>query len=160
MNFEAAFSDVRPILLSMALRYTRNRDEAEDLVQETALKAFRFQASYNPSHPFKNWCMRMLQNTHYDNIRRAKRRVPTEPLPDDFDVVDSARAFFDQVDGAVAADELLDMIEQVYPLSTAILALVAEGESYREIADEVGLPMQTVATRLIRARRLLMPLLN
>lgn len=165
MNFEAAFSDVRPVLLGLALKFTRNRDEAEDLVQETALKAFRFQDKYDPSQPFRNWCMRIMQNIRLDNVRRAKRRVQTDSIEDfveglSLDIPDDARCFTDYVDGSVVADNLLSLMDRVTPLGKSAITLLAQGCSYREVADRTGVSYQAVGARVCRSRRLLMPLLN
>jgi RNA polymerase sigma-70 factor (ECF subfamily) len=154
-------------LFNLALNLTRNRKDAEDLVQETYLRAFRFFDSYQTGTQIKAWLFRILRNT-FINRYRAKKKRPAEV---DFDRVESA---YDRVvdeafarkgqppspesrlmDGVLDEEvqQALDDLPEEYR-SVVLLALV-EDLSYKEIASALSIPLGTVMSRLHRGRKLL-----
>ena len=154
-------------LYSMAVRMTRQPQEAEDLVQETLLRAFRFFDKFEPGTNFKAWVFRILKNAFINRYRKAQK----EPDTIDFDAIEEGleslvaedpeaapgppnpeRAFFDNVvDGEIenAIDELPEEFRMV------LLMAVVEEMSYKEIASALSIPIGTVMSRLHRARRML-----
>jgi RNA polymerase sigma-70 factor (ECF subfamily) len=154
-------------LYSAALRMTRNPSDAEDLVQETYLKAFRGFGGYQEGTNLKAWLYRILTNA-YINRYRAKKRRPDETGFDDVEEfylyrrlggLEQARV------GRSAEDELLDYFtegevkEAVESLPEnfrmAVLLADVEGFSYKEIAEILDIPVGTVMSRLHRGRRAL-----
>lgn len=159
-GFEAEALPHLDSLYRMALRLTADPSRAEDLVQETMLKAYRAWAQFRPGTNARAWLLTILRNTFINEYRRRKR----EPLAVDIDAVephaifrdvataDPEGAFFDRiVDERVLAaiDELPDEFREVLALSDM------EGLSYAEIAETLEIPIGTVKSRLFRARRLL-----
>ena len=163
---ETALEYVTP-LFNLALNLTRNRRDAEDLVQETYLRAYRFFDSYRPGTHMKAWLFRILRNTFINRYRAAKVR-PTEV---DFTKVEQSyeRAIDEQfltehrqaspeevVMNGVVDDEIeaaMAMLPEEYR-SVVILALV-DNLSYKEIASALSIPLGTVMSRLHRGRKLL-----
>ena len=163
---ETALEYVTP-LFNLALNLTRNRRDAEDLVQETYLRAYRFFDSYRPGTHMKAWLFRILRNTFINRYRAAKVR-PTEV---DFTKVEQSyeRAIDEQfltehrqaspeevVMNGVVDDEIeaaMAMLPEEYR-SVVILALV-DNLSYNEIASALSIPLGTVMSRLHRGRKLL-----
>lgn len=160
-----------PSLYSAALRMTRNPADAEDLVQDTYLKAYRGFHSFREGTNLKAWLYRILTNT-YINRYRAQQRRPDETSMDqeeDFFLyrhlgeLDASRA------GRSAEDELLDLfssseiVEAVESLSETfripVLLADVEGFSYKEIAEILDIPIGTVMSRLHRGRKALQRLL-
>ena len=160
-----------PSLYSAALRMTRNPADAEDLVQESYLKAYRGFHSFQEGTNLKAWLYRILTNT-YINRYRAQQRRPDETSMDqeeDFFLyrhlgeLDASRA------GRSAEDELLDLfssseiVEAVESLSETfripVLLADVEGFSYKEIAEILDIPIGTVMSRLHRGRKALQRLL-
>ena len=163
---ESALEYVTP-LFNLALNLTRNRRDAEDLVQETFLRAYRFFDSYQPGTHIKAWLFRILRNTFINRYRAAKVR----PNEVDFSKVEQSyeRAIDEQflqqnrppspeeavMNGVV--DEEIETAMALLPeeyRSVVILALV-EGLSYKEIASALSIPLGTVMSRLHRGRKLL-----
>jgi len=154
-------------LYSMAMRLTRQPQEAEDLVQETLLRAFRFFDKFERGTNFKAWVFKILKNAFINRYRKAQQ----EPDTVDFDAIeegleslvadapggatgptDPERVFFDSViDGEIekAIDELPADFRMV------LLMAVVEEMSYKEIAAALSIPIGTVMSRLHRARRML-----
>jgi RNA polymerase sigma-70 factor (ECF subfamily) len=126
---EAALPHVNA-LFNLALNLTRNRKDAEDLVQETYLRAFRFFDSYQPGTHIKAWLFRILRNTFINRYRAARVR----PEEVDFDV-----------------EQAMAALPEEYR-SVVIMALVEE-LSYKEIAAALSIPLGTVMSRLHRGRK-------
>jgi len=168
---QAKFADVAmehmPSLYTAALRMTRNPADAEDLVQETYLKAYRAFHSFSEGTNLKAWLYRILTNT-YINTYRAKKRRPEESDIDDLENFYLYRRL-GGLEGATAGrsaeDEVLDHFtepevkEAIEALPEqfrmAVLLGDVEGFSYKEIAEILDVPIGTVMSRLHRGRRAL-----
>jgi len=154
-------------LYSAALRMTRNPADAEDLVQEAYLRAYRGFGGFTEGTNLKAWLYRILTNT-YINIYRAKQRRPVETDLDDVEdlylyhrVHDAAASGL----GSSAEDDLMERITDAeviealdsLPENFRIPVLLAdvEGFSYKEIAEIVDVPIGTVMSRLHRGRKAL-----
>jgi RNA polymerase sigma-70 factor, ECF subfamily len=152
-------------LYSAALRMTRNPADAEDLVQETYLKAYRAFGSFEEGTNLRAWLYRILTNT-YINAYRAKQRRPEER---DLDEVEDLYLYrrlgsLDQaLSGRSAEDELMamftddevkkameDLPEQ---FRMAVYLADVEGFAYKEIAEILDIPIGTVMSRLHRGRK-------
>jgi len=152
-------------LYSGALRMTRNPADAEDLVQETYLRAYRGFAGFQEGTNLKAWLYRILTNTFINSYRSKKRR------PDEVDLADTEDFFlFRRLGGLEAAQagrtpetEVLDSIpDQVVKdaleslpeqFRMAVLLADVEGFSYKEIAKIMDVPIGTVMSRLHRGRK-------
>ncbi len=154
-----------PSLYSGALRMTRNPADAEDLVQETYLKAYRAFASFEEGTNLKAWLFRILTNT-FINTYRAKQRRPDETdleQVEDLYMYRRLGGLEAAMAGRSAEDELLerftddevkaaleDLPEQ---FRVAVLLADVEGFSYKEIAEILDIPIGTVMSRLHRGRK-------
>jgi RNA polymerase sigma-70 factor (ECF subfamily) len=164
-NFERDAMPFAHQLFSTALRMTRNHAEAEDLVQETYLKAYRAYDSFREGTNLKAWLYRILTNSYINRYRRQMRR-PVETGLDDFEDLYLYHRISDMSKVAQSAeDEVLDMFvdEQVkdalesLPEHFRLPVLLAdvEGFSYKEIAEIMDVPIGTVMSRLHRGRKAL-----
>ncbi len=152
-------------LYGAALRMTRNPSDAEDLVQETYLKAYRAFHSFQEGTNLKAWLYRILTNT-YINTYRAKKRRPDET---DLEEVEDLYLYrrLGGLEGATAGrsaeDELLDHLTdsevkdalEALPeqFRMAVLLADVEGFAYKEIAEILDIPIGTVMSRLHRGRK-------
>lgn len=156
-----------PQLYSTALRMTRNASDAEDLVQETYLKAYRGYAGFEEGTNLRAWLFRILTNTYINSYRSKKRRPDETELDEveDFYLyrrmggLEAARA------SRSAEDELMDYftdaevqaaidaLPETYRL--AVLLSDVDGLSYKEIAEDLDIPIGTVMSRLHRGRKAL-----
>lgn len=154
-----------PQLYSAAVRMTRNSADAEDLVQETYLKAYRSYGTFQEGSNLKAWLYRILTNT-FINTYRAKQRRPEETQLDDVEDLFLYRRI-GGLEAAVASrsaeDTLMDMFTDsevtdaldALPESFRIPVLLADVEefSYKEIAEMLEIPIGTVMSRLHRGRK-------
>ena len=158
-----AFADA---LYGTALRMTRNPADAEDLVQETFLRAFRAWDRFEPGTNLKAWLFKIMTNLFISSYR-ARRREPITVSTDDTEEFDLYRNLVDQnghvgrsaesiVIDRLVDDDVKDALTNL-PENFRIPVLLAdvEGFSYREIADMVGVPIGTVMSRLHRGRKAL-----
>jgi RNA polymerase sigma-70 factor (ECF subfamily) len=164
-DFEAGVLTHLDSLYRTALRMTNNPQEAEDLVQETLLKAFRFSDSYQPGTNLRAWLFRILSTSAINRYRKQGSHPSTIALPDgeEFYIYNRIRDLNGQEMSQAAEDEALShyLDEDVYkalqdlPYNFRMPVLLAdiEGFSYKEIAETLQIPIGTVMSRLSRARR-------
>jgi RNA polymerase sigma-70 factor (ECF subfamily) len=166
-RFSELSMEYMPALYTAALRMTRNPADAEDLVQETFLKAFRSFDRFEEGTNLKAWLYRILTNTFINSYRAAKRR-PEKADVEDVEDLYLYRRLGDLRSGALgrsAEEEVLERITddevkaaiESLPEAFRIAVLLAdvEGFSYKEIADITDVPIGTVMSRIHRGRRAL-----
>lgn len=163
---EAEFEDTALVhldaLYNLGLRLTHNRAEAEDLVQETYLRAFKNFHRFNPGTNCRAWLFTILRNVFLNRIRRNRTEMleGDEEFPGaDLDSLPSATF------GGTPEDEFFQTIvhgdvERALralpsPFLETVLLADLEGLSYREVAEVLGCPIGTVMSRLSRGRALL-----
>ncbi len=153
-------------LYRTALRMTRNPEDAEDLVQETYLRAYRFFDKYQPGTNLRAWLFKILTNAYINRYRKQA----TQPRVDSLDGTEEF-ALYHQLDVEAAAHgksveaQALDNIAEAdikhaieaLPVQFRMAVLLAdvEGFSYNDIAEITGVKKGTVMSRLFRGRRLL-----
>jgi RNA polymerase sigma-70 factor, ECF subfamily len=159
--------DAVPLLSGMyssALRMTRNPSDAEDLVQETFLRAYRGFAGFQEGTNLKAWLYRILTNTFINSYRKKQREpktVPDENVEDwylyDRLAAQSSEASAETTVLEAMPDEdvkaALDALPEAFMM--AVLLADVEGFSYKEIASILDIPIGTVMSRLHRGRRAL-----
>ena len=157
-------------LYSAALRMTRNPQDAEDLVQETYLKAYKNFGSFTPGTNLKAWLYRIMTNTYINSYRKKQRR----PLETSADEVtdnqlytssshDSTGLESAEVEALKAMpnsriSEALNALNEDYRM--VVYYADVEGMAYKEIADVMDIPIGTVMSRLHRGRKQLRGMLK
>lgn len=164
-DFEAGVLAQLDSLYRTALRLTHNQQEAEDLVQETMLKAFRFANTYQRGTNLRAWLFRILNTSAINRYRKQATHPVTTPLPEgeEFYLYNRIRDINGQELSTGAEEEVLShyLDEDVYqalsdlPLNFRMPIILAdiEGLSYKEIAQALNIPIGTVMSRISRARR-------
>ena len=153
-------------LFGAAYRLTRNARDAEDLVQDSLLRAYRFWDSFEQDSNCKAWLLRIVTNTFINEYQRKKRSR---------EVLDAASAEQDATDGVLVHADAHDRLSPERALversvsddvqkaldslpedfRTAVILCDMQGLSYKEIADIMECPVGTVMSRLFRGRKLL-----
>ncbi len=154
-------------LYSTARRLTRNTASAEDLVQETMLKAWRSFHTFQPGTNARAWLYRILMNTYFDAQRKHSREPETVPADDVGDSYLYGRARDAAALGESGNPEYL-VLDQVMdaemraglealpaPFLAAVLLVDVDGFAYKEAAEVLGIPVGTVMSRLYRGRHAL-----
>jgi len=169
-RFQDMMTQTRRRAYTMALQLTRNASDAEDLMQETYLKAWKGFDSYLPGRPFLNWLLRIMQRAYLDTRRRdnpirkaeslnsmispSDGEVQELPIPDDGPAPDQELM---QDELRIQIRSALAELPEVYRHAIEMCDL--EGMSYSEIAEIQNTTIGTVRSRIHRGRRLLRDIL-
>jgi RNA polymerase sigma-70 factor, ECF subfamily len=151
------------MLYNYALRMTNNAQDADDLVQETYLKAYRFWGSYEEGTNIKAWLFRIMKNSYINRYRKETKEPDTVDYDDVKDFYSNVRhestASIDLQEtmfGNLLDDDVSKAIAALpEEFRTVVILCDIEGLSYEEIAEFVDCPLGTVRSRLHRGRRLL-----
>ena len=164
--FETEALSFLDALYRTALRMTRSEADAEDLVQETYIRAFRFREQFTPGTNLKAWLFRILTNTFINTYRRRQ----TQPEFTELDGVDEFSLYKRMSDlktssgagnpeteflAGLVDTEVKDALAELPEKFRQVVLLDVEGFSYKEIAEMVDIPIGTVMSRLHRGRKFL-----
>jgi RNA polymerase sigma-70 factor, ECF subfamily len=165
--FESLLASVIDAAFGMALRLTKNRADADDLVQEAALLAFRGFGTFTPGTNFKAWFFRILTNCYYTSYRRQKHAPSTIDFDDTPDLYlykrsreygipqstsDPAASLIDRLDAERVSAAIEELPEEYRVVSVLYFM---EDLSYQQIAEVLDCPVGTVRSRLHRGRKML-----
>ncbi len=148
-------------MLALCFRYARNRDEAEDLLQEGFLRVFQKISTFRREGSLEGWIKRIMINNALNEIKR-NRKIP---FLEDIDVINETQIVdLDEPEGQydpVPADVLQEMIQSLPEGYRIVFTLyVLEDFSHKEIAQELNIAESTSKTQLLKARRYLKNMLN
>jgi len=160
--FEALALQYLSDLMGSALRMTRSWEDAQDLTQDTLVRAFRGFKSFQPGTNFKAWVFRIMVNTYINSQRRTARRPRTvswEDVPGESEVGGfDPLAEDSQPEGSTLAvlpseqlQHALDDLPEEFRLP--VLLCDVEDLSYKDIARMLGIPLGTVRSRIFRGRQ-------
>jgi len=153
-QFERQLDSVINLLYSLALRMVRNRQDAEDIVQETVLRAFKYFNSFRPGSNFKAWIVTILRSIVINEYHRKKRQPQAISLETISDFISLPE--MTGIQEAILREKLHEAIDALPDDFCTILTLFyLERFSYKEIASILDIPMGTVMSRLFSARQLL-----
>jgi len=164
-DFEAAAMPFVDALYNTAYRMTRNSEDAEDLVQETYLKAYKYYDKFAEGTNFKAWLFKIMKNTFINNYRKKQQTPPQSDFADieesfESQVSDQHKRKIKDPEEELLTDVLDEDVQRALdelPPDYRMVVLLAdlEGFSYKEIAEILEVPVGTVMSRLYRGRRLL-----
>ena len=155
-GFELDLKDILPRLRIYALSLTRNQDRADDLVQQTTLKALAGRASFRVGTNFAGWIFRIQRNEFISELRRDRPTVELDSAAAAYAVHEPPR----QEHGLMLRDVLRAMRRLSRNGRQALLQSQIEGCSHREIASRAGVSVGTVKSRISRSRTTLAQLLD
>jgi RNA polymerase sigma-70 factor (ECF subfamily) len=151
------------VLYNYALRMTGNRDDANDLLQETFLKAYRFWDKFEQGTNLRAWLFRIMKNTYINLYRKESK----EPDKVDYDEIEGFYNLVrdqnsddndlqEKMFGQLLDDDVSKALESLpEEFRTVVILCDIEGLAYEEIAEFLQVPVGTVRSRLHRGRKLL-----
>ena len=151
------------ILYNYALRMTGNADDADDLVQETYMKAYRFWDKYEKGTNIRAWLFRIMKNSYINRYRKETREPDTvdyDQIQNFYHTIRSESAdpndLQEKIFGGLLEDNVTRAVESLpEDFRTVVILCDIEGLPYEEIAEFVDCPIGTVRSRLHRGRKML-----
>ena len=159
-KFRIELRSLVPRLRRFGHALTGSADDGDDLVQDALEKALSREAQFHEGTRLDSWMYKIMQNAWIDQKRSAaRRRQVIEPMSDD--VVAIGEDGRDAFDSRINLRQVREAMLRLHPDERSVLALVSiEGQTYREAAETLGIPIGTVMSRLSRARSRLLQLLD
>ncbi len=164
-DFSSGRLPYREQLFKSALRMTRSVEDAEDLIQETYLKAYKYYDRFAEGTNFKAWLFKIMKNTFINSYRKKKLQPPKVDFDDvqqglEETLMDAAPDSSSDPEGWIMSSEMDHEVREALvslPHDYKMVVLLAdlEGFSYKEIAQILEVPVGTVMSRLYRGRRML-----
>jgi RNA polymerase sigma factor (sigma-70 family) len=156
ITFNNQICDMRPNLHQFAIKFTVNEDDAEDLVQDTLIKAIRYSYLYKEGTNLKGWLYTILKNTFINGYRRSVKKnsvINTEEDLTSHQLYTSASS--NNGVNKFVKEDIDSAMSQLQPEYSVPFLRYFEGYKYHEIAEELEIPIGTVKTRIHVARKLL-----
>ncbi len=155
-SFESLVQNEMQSMKSLAMQLTRNLEDANDLVQETVLKALRYKEKYKEGTNLRGWVLTILKNTFINNYRRMVKRKTFIDSTDNTYFLDlPSHRTENQAEIKFIRKDLESAISILQPELKVTFMLNIEGFKYHEIAEELNIPIGTVKTRIFVAKRIL-----
>jgi RNA polymerase sigma factor (sigma-70 family) len=147
-------------LKGFARSFTRNDEDANDLTQETMLRAINYKDYYQPKTNFRAWVYTIMRNTFINQYRRKMNANTIFDNSEDSYLMNQSVSQYQSPEGYIAEKDInqqLDSLENEYKVP---FKMYFEGYKYKEIATSLNIPIGTVKSRIFIARKKLIDLLN
>ena len=155
-EFESLVSKQAPTLKVHALNFTRDEQDAEDLVQDTMLKAITYYSKFQEGTNLKGWLYTIMKNTFINNYRKIIR---TSGVVIKSEEISSSNLMYSSTknrgENSFVMDDIKDALSKLSEDYYVPFTMYFEGYKYQEIADYLGIPIGTVKTRIHMARNML-----
>ena len=160
-SFKSRILGLQGNLLSFAYQLTTNREEAQDLLQDTTLKALSNEDKYVENVNFKGWIFTIMRNIFINNYRQNVRKATVIDQTEDLYHLNICQdSGFSTPDGSFAVQEISKAIAAFPDEYREPFSMHVAGYKYQEIADKMNLPLGTVKSRIFFARQRLQGMLK
>ena len=165
-QFEKLFTQSKAKLYAVAFRVVHNKEQAEDVLQDAYIKAWRKFDEFDPNKKFSNWMTTIVRNAGIDSNRTKARQLNAISLEsmatqsDDekkitYDVSDRRIDLYADLERKELYNEINDMIDSLPEDLKVVIRPFFEGQSYGDIADSTDISLSTVRSRVHRAKKIL-----
>lgn len=153
-QFTQELDKLQNLLFSFALRLTRNYEDAQDLMQETALRAFRHRDKFALGTNFKSWVSTIMRNTYINRYRKMKsRKHVNEPIESFTFALENKNVVANKGEHDMRLQELQEIIDSIGDIYSVPFLMFYRGYEYKEIAEYLNIPIGTVKSRIFLARQ-------
>jgi RNA polymerase sigma-70 factor (ECF subfamily) len=156
IEFNQLLTSNSKFLKGFAYNFTRNTDDANDLLQDTMLKALRYKDHFQDGTNFKGWLFTIMRNIFINDFKRKKLRKTMTDSTDDQYYLNYGRVSDDSVNKSINVKDIHKSIDQLSYEYKTPFQMFLDGYHYDEIADSMAIPMGTVKSRIFHARKKLM----
>lgn len=153
IEFQSHIKMLQADLFALAMKLSKNYTDAEDLVQEAITKAFKFKSRFEDGSNFKAWISTILYNNFVTEYRKRKRRRKTIVAQEDWLPVLMNKGTSVQAESSLLLEELFQIINQLDKELSVPFMMHYEGYAYKEIAEELAVPIGTIKSRIFYARK-------
>ncbi len=152
-EFISKTQELNNLLFAFALRLTRSRQDAEDLMQETAIKAYKYRHNFAEGTNFKSWISTIMRNTFINHYRKAKTRRHLNHRADEVtENIEVKNIVANSGEQNLRMQEMKRMLNSIGELYSVPFLLFYKGFEYQEIAEKLNIPIGTVKSRIFSAR--------
>ncbi|MFN8357323.1 MAG: sigma-70 family RNA polymerase sigma factor [Spirosomataceae bacterium] len=156
MSQELLYRQFYGFAMGICMRYTRDRDEAMEVLNDGFMKVFTKAELYDPEKPFKAWLKRIMVNTALDFYRQNVKHYYHEDIETAHSVSDTTPA-----DSEIGYEELMGFVQKLSPAYRTVFCLFAiDGYSHEEVAESLNISVGTSKSNLARAREQLRKMLK
>lgn len=153
-EFSQQFDQLSTKMYGFALKLTQNQERAKDLMQETALKAYRHRDKFRTGTNFRAWVSTIMRNTFINDYRRRKKRQKvSEPIEEFTFALESKTIISNQGEMNLRLEEIAGMLDELSDLYRVPFLMHFRGYEYKEIAVHLDIPIGTVKSRIFIARK-------
>ncbi|MEM6397754.1 MAG: RNA polymerase sigma factor [Bacteroidota bacterium] len=153
-EFLTSINQIENLLFAFALKLTRSQQDAQDLMQETTMKAFRHRNKFKPGTNFKSWTSTIMRNTFINNYRKQKSRKHVNNSIDDFSfAIETTNTIPNEGEHNLRLEELRGMLGRIGEIYRVPFSMFCNGYEYKEIANHLQIPIGTVKSRIFLARK-------
>jgi RNA polymerase sigma factor (sigma-70 family) len=153
LNFDSLISEYRTKLKIYAMNFTHDEDDADDLIQDTLLKAYTYFANFKPGTNFRGWLFTIMKNTFINNYRRNTRSRAIIITEEDISANNLAHsATRNEGETKFINEDIAKALKTLPANLYEPFIMYFEGYKYHEIAEEFSMPVGTVKTRIHHAR--------
>lgn len=154
VQFTQEMDKLENILFSFALRLTRNYEDAQDLMQETAFRAYKHRDKFALGTNFKSWVSTIMRNTYINRYRKEKsRKHVNEPVESFLFALENKNIVANSGEMNVRMQELEQMLDKIGDIYSVPFLMFYRGYEYKEIARYLSIPIGTVKSRIFLARK-------
>lgn len=160
-EFKEGIIKMRPILAKFAIKLTRDEESANDLVQDTYLRAISFRNKYQDNTNLQSWMFTILKNTFINDYRKKQVRIiTTEFIPNLHLLNLSSDKGYTSPESVYNEKELTQLIKNLPSRNYIVFQMYLNGYHYKEISEILNIKIGTIKSRIFLARKTLMNLLN
>jgi RNA polymerase sigma-70 factor (ECF subfamily) len=154
IEFSHQVARLRPTLRGFTRRFTNSREESQDLVQDTILKALTYRDKFRDDTNLKGWLFTIMRNTYINNYRKAQRAKTSHDNTKElyFLNVEDTHTF-NRPEGSVEFKEVWRNMNNIKPELLTPFKMHTSGYKYHEIAEHLNIPIGTVKNRIFHARK-------
>jgi RNA polymerase sigma-70 factor (ECF subfamily) len=154
LQFQQKLLSMQDNMMNFALILTANRDDAQDLLQDTTLKVLNNQDKFVDNVNFKGWVLTIMRNIFINNYHKVVRsQMVIEQKADLYNLYVVNESGFDSPDGSWRIQEITKIINKLNDELKIPFSMYISGYKYREIAEKLGKPLGTIKSRIFFARQ-------
>ncbi|MEM6316954.1 MAG: sigma-70 family RNA polymerase sigma factor [Bacteroidota bacterium] len=152
-EFNERYQPLKTLLYAFAVKLTKNRANADDLVQETLCRAYKNRDRFKAGTNFKAWITTIMRNSFINDFRKQKARNKVEAPIEDYSYFIENKSVGDNANSLIMMKELTNIINALSDDFKIPFNMFTDGYHYHEIAASMGIPIGTVKSRIFFARK-------